>query len=82
MHARDYDTRAPKKATNVSINGDLLRRARELDINLSQTLEQRLADVVRDEDRRLWLRENQRSLDEYNERVARTGTFSDGLRRF
>jgi antitoxin CcdA len=82
MHARDYDPRAPKKATNVSVNSDLLRQARQLNINLSQTLEQRLAEVVREEARRQWLRENKQALDDFNDRIERTGVFSDGLRRF
>jgi antitoxin CcdA len=33
-----YDSQAPKKATNLSINSDLLNRARALDINLSAVL--------------------------------------------
>ena len=39
--AKVFDVSAPKKPTNVSVNGDLLREARELDINLSQALEER-----------------------------------------
>lgn len=30
-----YDPDAPKKATNLSINSDLLAKVRKLDINLS-----------------------------------------------
>ena len=30
-----YDVAAPKKATNVSLNSDLLQKARSLKINLS-----------------------------------------------
>lgn len=32
----------PKRAANLSINGDLLNKAKELDINLSATLEHAL----------------------------------------
>ena len=33
-----YNTAAPKKAANLSVNSDLLRKTRELNINLSATL--------------------------------------------
>ena len=41
-----YDHNAPKKPTNLSINSDLLRKAKELDINLSAALEQALKDII------------------------------------
>jgi post-segregation antitoxin (ccd killing protein) len=34
-----YDRHAPRKATNLSINSDRLNNTKELDINLSATLE-------------------------------------------
>ncbi len=37
-----FDTHAPKKPTNVSINSDLLLKAKALKINLSATLESAL----------------------------------------
>ena len=40
-----FDQMAPKKSANLSINADLLQQAKQLNINLSQTLEQRLADA-------------------------------------
>jgi antitoxin CcdA len=48
MSTELYDSNAPKKSANLSINGDLLRQARALDINLSQTLGQRLAGLIRE----------------------------------
>lgn len=33
------DTQAVKKSTNISINSDLIEKSREIDINLSATLE-------------------------------------------
>lgn len=43
-----YDKKAPKKATNLSINSSLLAEARELDINLSATPERALESAVRE----------------------------------
>ena len=77
-----YDTRAAKKPTNVSINSDLLEKARGLNINLSATLEQALAVQVRNEQRAQWLRENADAIQAYNQFVAANGTFSDSVRKF
>ncbi|MBZ0092247.1 MAG: type II toxin-antitoxin system CcdA family antitoxin [Sulfuricellaceae bacterium] len=77
-----FNPAAPKKSANLSINADLLQQAKQLNINLSQALEQHLAEIVRQEKRRLWLVENQGALKEYNRRIEKRGTFSDGLRRF
>ncbi|MDR3391027.1 MAG: type II toxin-antitoxin system CcdA family antitoxin [Sulfuriferula sp.] len=77
-----YDPAAPKKSANLSINADLLQQAKQLNINLSQTLEQHLAEIVRQAQRSRWLAENQHALEDYNCRIDTHGTFSDGLRRF
>lgn len=82
MTIAQFDTAAPKKATNLSINADLLRQARELNINLSQTLEQHLAEIVREVRRQQWLAENKGAIDVYNQRIESQGAFSDGLRQF
>ena len=77
-----FNQAAPKKSANLSINADLLQQAKQLNINLSQTLEQHLAEIIRQAKRSQWLTENKRALDEYNRRIEKNGTFSDGLRRF
>ena len=77
-----FNQSAPKKSANLSINADLLQQARQLSINLSQTLEQHLAEIIRQAQRSQWLAENKSALDEYNRRIEKHGTFSDGLRRF
>ena len=82
MRQPPYDVTANKKPTNVSVNADLLRQAKSLKINLSQVLEQRLIEIVRAQQRELWLAENQQALDDYNAYVKRNGVFSDGLKQF
>lgn len=77
-----FNPAAPKKSANLSINADLLRQAKQLNINLSQTLEQHLAEIVRQAQREQWLAENKGALEEYNRRIETRGVFSDGLRRF
>ena len=71
-----------KKPVNLSINSDLLAVARELNINLSATMEAALAEAVKRKRGERWLAENQAAIAAYNERVATDGVFSDGLRKF
>ena len=82
MQINFYDKSASKKAANLSINSDLLQKAKNLHINLSQALEQRLIEMLLEEKRREWKAENQEAIDDYNRRIEADGMFSDGLRRF
>jgi len=77
-----YDVNANKKPTNVSVNADLLRQAKSLKINLSQVLEQRLVEIVRAQQRELWLAENRQAMEDYNAYVERNGVFRDGFKQF
>lgn len=77
-----YNANAPKKATNLSINRDLLLKAREYHINLSNVLENRLIEILAEAKRREWKEENRDAIDAYNRRVQESGVFSEGLRRF
>jgi len=74
--------RRRKKATNLSIDNDLLARARRLKINLSQVVEAGLVEALRRHERAQWLEKNRAALDAYNEHVEKQGVFSDGLRSF
>jgi antitoxin CcdA len=82
MQLHVFDATASKKPTNLSINSDLLQQAKEHHINLSQTLELRLAEILRDEKMRSWKKENREAVEEYNRRIEARGVFSDGLRQF
>jgi len=75
-----YDIYAPKKATNLSVNSDLLKKARGLKINLSATLEQALAMQVKRTAREAWLNENKDAIEALNELTEKNGLFSDSFR--
>jgi len=81
MNAR-LPASASKRPANVSVRAELLDKAKRLGINLSRTLEDRLAVLVREAEAREWLARNQRALDAYNKRIEREGIWSDGLRGF
>jgi antitoxin CcdA len=82
MPAPVFNPDAPKKSTNLSINSDLLRQARENRINLSKALEQRLFEILLELKRWKWQEENRDAIEAYNRRIEAGGVFSDGLRGF
>lgn len=76
------DTQTAKRATNVSINSELLHKAKALNINLSATLESALRDLVKARERELWKQNNKAAIETYNRLVEKKGAFSDGVRPF
>lgn len=74
--------RRRKKATNLSVDDNLLEQARHLKLNLSQVFEASLTEAIRQRQGEEWLRKNRAALDAYNEHVEKHGVFSDGLRSF
>ena len=79
---KQFDLKAPKKPTNLTINRDLLVKAKAEDINLSATLEAALTDKLIKIRREKWLKENAGAISAYNEFVSENGLFSDGIRSF
>lgn len=51
-------------------------------INLSQTLETALIEILREKQKEAWLKDNRDAVDVYNQRVESQGLFSDGVRQF
>ena len=74
--------RPQKQAVNLSINRELLNRARSSDLNLSNILEVALEQKLEQQARELWLAENRAGIEAYNAQVEKHGVFSDGLRSF
>ena len=77
-----YDSKAPKKPTNLSLNSDLLKKSKALNINLSATLEQALRDKLAQLEAEKWLKENKNAIKTYNEFVDEHGCFGDEYRSF
>ncbi|MDZ7830814.1 MAG: type II toxin-antitoxin system CcdA family antitoxin [Desulfobacterales bacterium] len=77
-----YNTNAPKKAANLSINSDLLMKAKELHINLSNVLENHLIEMLAEAKQHEWKKENRDAIEAYNHRIQTKGVFSEGLRKF
>ncbi len=77
-----YDTKAPKKPTNLSVNSDLLNEAKALKINLSATLEAALINELKAARRNLWLAENKEAIETCNKLADIHGLFADKHRVF
>lgn len=65
--------KAPKKATNLSLNAELLTMARELGVNVSQTVEALLAEEVKRRCWAQWSERNREAFDADNARIAKHG---------
>ncbi len=64
---------APKKATNLSLNARVLEMAREMGMNVSQTVDTLLAAEVRRRYWEQWNAENREAVAAYNTRIASEG---------
>lgn len=82
MQINIFNPKAPKKSTNLSINSDLLQQAKKNNINLSRALEQRLIEMLLEEERCKWRENNKEAIEAYNQRIEVSGVFSDELRNF
>jgi antitoxin CcdA len=77
-----YDSDAPKKPTNLTVNSDLLEKCRAMNINLSATLEAALRQKLAELAGNSWASENSNEIAAYNESVEDSGCFGDELREF
>jgi antitoxin CcdA len=77
-----YNKQSAKKATNLSINGDLLQKAKSYGLNLSQHFEHYLERLLKEKEKQKWLEESKEAIEKQNSRIEHHGTFSDNYRRF
>lgn len=74
--------KAPKKATNLSLNSKVLEMARELGMNVSETVDALLAKEVERRYWEGWQERNQAAIDDYNARIRRDGIWGAQYRTF
>jgi antitoxin CcdA len=72
----------PKRATNLTLNAKVLDMARELGMNISQTVDVLLAEEVRKRYWERWNHENKEAIAAYNDRVEREGLVMQKYRTF
>jgi antitoxin CcdA len=71
----------PRRAVNVSIDGELLKVAKEMNINLSQTLERALDRLTAKERAQRFYEEHKEFFDLHNELAEKYGTSSEAYAR-
>lgn len=77
-----YDKNAKKKATNISINSELLEKAKKYKINISANVEKVLENLIKEYEKASWEKQNKEAIEDYNKRVKEQGLFSDHFRNF
>ena len=77
-----YDENAPRRATNITLNVELVEQARELGINLSRACERGIAEAVARKRAELWKEENREALEYAKEFVAKHGIPLARFRKF
>jgi len=75
-------TRSKKRPANLTVDADLLARAKALGLNVSSVLEEGLRTKIREEEARRWLIENKDAIEALNRETREHGLWSDRLRRF
>ena len=73
---------SPKRAVNLTLNAKVLDMAREMGLNISQTVDALLTEEVLRRHWENWQHDNAEAIAHYNERIAREGLFSDRHRSF
>lgn len=78
-----YTVRAKKrKATNLSLDAELVKEAQELKLNLSRILEESLRQAVKDERGRRWVEENKAAFEALNRFHQKYGIFNEDDREW
>jgi len=77
-----YNYDAPKKPINLSVNSDLLKKTKALNINLSAIFEQALRAKLAETATTNWKKENKQAIDTYNSFIEDNGLFADEYRGF
>ncbi len=73
---------ADKEPLNLSFNASLREAAKRLNLNLSELLERRVIELVKQEAMARWKDENREAIESSNRFVEKHGLWSDGLRQF
>ena len=77
-----YNYDAPKKPANLSVNSDLLKKTKALNVNLSAIFEQALRAKLAETAITKWQKNNKQAIEAYNSFVEKNGLFSDEHKTF
>ena len=71
-----------RRPTNISLDSELLKDAREFNVNVSRACEQGLAEEVRKRKWAKWQEDNRGAIDAYNAFIEKHGTMSEYFHDF
>ena len=72
---------APKRPINLSLNAKVLDMAKEMGLNISQTVDALLTEEVMRQYWQRWQVDNAQAIADYNARIEREGTFAQRIRK-
>ena len=79
---QNFNPEASKKSTNLSLNSDLVQKAKKENINISFVAEAAIAEELKKRREVEWKEENKEAIQNYNNLIDTVGLFSDGIRSF
>ena len=68
-----------RSACNTTINSDLLKTAKDLNIKLSVVFESALEKEVTIRKQAQWMKENKSAIELHNQEILKHGTFSESI---
>ncbi len=68
-----------KSACNTTINSNLLKAAKELNIKLSVVFESALEKEVTIRKQAQWMKDNKSAIELHNQEILKNGTFSESI---
>ncbi|SHH00133.1 type II toxin-antitoxin system CcdA family antitoxin [Marivita hallyeonensis] len=72
----------PRKSTSISLDADLIARAKRVGVNLSRAAEAGIEQDVRKAEAERWKEENKDAIQAYNKRVEAEGLPLDAYRKW
>lgn len=72
----------PRKSTSLSLDADLIARAKNAGVNLSRAAEAGIEEYVRRAEAERWADENRTAIEAYNRRVEQDGLPLDAYRKW
>ncbi|RUW47620.1 MULTISPECIES: type II toxin-antitoxin system CcdA family antitoxin [unclassified Mesorhizobium] len=73
---------AVRQPANLSIDSNLMREAKGLDVNVSRAAEAGIAEAVAAEKTRLWKLENRATMESWNDYIEKHGVPLEEYRQF
>ncbi|GEM_PF-752905 len=71
---------APRRAINLTLNSGVLDTARQMGLNISQTVDALLTEEVLRLQGERWQQDNTEAIAHYNARIEREGSFAQRVR--